>query len=82
MMTDEIWTWAKLDDRGLGLVEEAERTLGADFVVAYAAGDPRKDLPAQLPLKAATLDESQLECLRGLETQLGIVAVAYRQQPA
>jgi len=47
-------------------------------VVVYAEGDPRRDLPAQLPFKAAPLDESQLECLRGLESQLGGVAVAYR----
>ncbi len=39
---------------------------------------PRTDLPALLPMAAATLDESQIECLRGLETQLGVVAVAYR----
>ena len=81
-MTETIWTWAKLDARGLSLVEEAERTLGADFVVAYAAGEPRTDVPARLPLRAANLDESQLECLRGLETELGVVAVAYRQQSA
>jgi hypothetical protein len=77
-MAEAIWTWANLDARGIALVEEAERTLGADFVVVYAEGDPRRDLPAQLPLKAAPLDESQLECLRGLESQLGGVAVAYR----
>jgi hypothetical protein len=81
-MTETIWTWAKLDARGLSLVEEAERTLGADFVVAYAAGEARTDVPARLPLRAANLDESQLECLRGLEAELGVVAVAYRQQSA
>jgi len=78
-MADAIWTWARLDARGLELVEEAERVLGADFVVAYAAGDPRTNLPAMLPLKAAALDEGQLERLRGLEADLGVVAVAYRQ---
>jgi len=77
-MTEAIWTYARLDDRGIELVQEAERTLGADYVVVYAEGDPRRDLPAQLPFKAAPLDESQLECLRGLESQLGGVAVAYR----
>ena len=77
-MAELIWTWANLDAGGIALVEEAERTLGADFVVVYAEGDPRRDMPAQLPLKAATLDDSQLECLRGLESQLGGVAVAYR----
>jgi hypothetical protein len=78
-MTEAIWTWAHLDAHGIELVEEAERTLGADFVVVYAEGDPRRDMPAQLPFTAAPLDESQLECLRGLESQVGGVAVAYRQ---
>jgi hypothetical protein len=81
-MTDAIWTWATLDAHGLSLVEEAERSLGADFVLAYAAGEPRTDLPARLPLTAASLDASQLEVLRGLEAELGVVAVAYRQQSA
>ena len=81
-MTDAIWTWATLDAHGLSLVEEAERTLGADFVLAYAAGEPRTDLPALLPLTAASLDARQLEHLRGLEAELGVVAVAYRQQSA
>lgn len=77
-MTDAIWTYARLDARGIELVEEAERTLGADVVVVYVEGDPRRDLPASLPLAAAALDESQLECLQGLESQLGAVAVAYQ----
>jgi hypothetical protein len=77
-MADTIWTWATLDSHGIEVVEEAERTLGADFVLAYTAGEPRTDLPALLPMVAAPLDESQIECLRGVEAQLGVVAVAYR----
>ena len=77
-MADTIWTWAKLDGHGIEAVEEAERMLGADFVLAYAAGEPRTDLPALLPVVAATLDERQVESLRELEAQLGVVAVAYR----
>lgn len=77
-MNEAIWTWAHLDAHGIELVQETERALGADVVVVYAEGDPRRDVPAQLPLKAAALDEHQLERLRGLETKLGGVAVAYR----
>ena len=77
-MADTIWTWAKLDGHGIEAVEEAERMLGADFVLAYAAGEPRTDLPALLPVVAATLDERQVESLRELEAKLGVVAVAYR----
>ncbi len=79
-MPDETWTWAPLDARGVQLVEEAERSLG-DLVVVYAKGDPRRVLPASLPLPAASLDEGQLQRLRGLEAQVGGVAVAY-QKPA
>jgi hypothetical protein len=81
-MTDAIWTWAQLDAHGLDLVEEAERTIGADFVLVYAAGEPRTDLPTRLPLTAASLDARQLEQLRGLEAELGVVAVAYTQLSA
>jgi hypothetical protein len=81
-MTDAIWTWATLDAHGLSLVEQTERTLGADFVLAFAAGEPGTDLPARLPLTAAPLDAAQLEVLRGLEAELGVVAVAYQQRPA
>jgi hypothetical protein len=77
-VTESIWTWAHLDAHGIELVEETERTLGAAFVVVYAEGNPRRDVPAELPLKAASLDEHQLERLRGLESQVGGVAVAYR----
>jgi len=77
-MADTIWTWARLDSHGIEAVEEAERMLGADVVLAYAAGEPRTDLPALLPMVAATLDDRQIESLRELEAQLGVVAVAYR----
>lgn len=77
-MTDTIWTYARLDAHGIELVEETERALDADVVVVYTEGDPRRDMPASLPLEAATLDDAQLQRLRGLESQLGGVAVAYR----
>jgi hypothetical protein len=80
-MTAATWTWAQLDAQGLELLEETERALGADYVVVYAPGDPRVDAPARLPLPPAALDAAQLERLRGLEAQVGGVAVAY-QRPA
>jgi hypothetical protein len=78
-MTGQVWTWARLDPARLALVEETERAIGADFVVVYAPGDPRRDLPASLPLAPAVLSEAQVEQLRRLETRVGGVAVAYRQ---
>jgi hypothetical protein len=77
--TDETtWTWADLDEQGLALIAEAERTLDADFVLVYRPGEDEFDVPAEIHLPPTTLDETQLECLQGLERIVGGVAVAYR----
>jgi len=78
-MTDTTWTWARLDKHGLDLVQEAEHTLGADVVLVYAEGAPRTATVARAGLRPADLDASQLECLQGLEKQVGAVAVAYQR---
>ena len=78
-MTAETWTWARLEPAHLALVEETERAIGADFVVVYAPGDPRRDMPASLPLQPYPLSEAQVEQLRSLEAKVGGVAVAYRK---
>ncbi len=78
-MTDTTWKWASLDTRGLELVQEAERTIGADVVLVYAEGGPRADGRQLADLKPAPLNASQLECLQGMEQQLGAVAVAYQR---
>ncbi len=77
-MTGQTWTWARLDAQTIALVEEAERAIGVGFVVVYAPGDPRRDMPASLPLEAASLSAAQLEHLRRLEAKVGGVAVAYQ----
>lgn len=72
----ESWKLAELDDDAVELVQLAEDTLGADVILAYepqAAGPPEVG-PGLAP---APLDESRLECLQGLEEQLGVVVVAY-----
>ena len=78
-MTETIWKWASLDDKALGLVQEAEATIGAEVVLVYAEGGPRTDGSTRLGLRPATLDASQLECLQGMEQMLGAVAVAYQR---
>ncbi len=78
-MTGQTWTWARLDPANLALVEETERAIGADFVVVYAPGDPRRDLPASLPLAPYPLTDAQVEQLRRLEARVGGVAVAYKK---
>jgi hypothetical protein len=74
------WAFADLEPPHVDLVREAERTLGADYVVAFQR---RTDTDAEPPtpppqLAPAPLDESRLDCLRGLEDKLNVVLVAYR----
>ena len=74
---EQTWTWADLDSKALALIEETERTLDADYVLVYRPAEDEFDLPAAMQLHAKPLDESQLECLRGVERLVGGVAVAY-----
>jgi hypothetical protein len=76
-MNDSGWNWARLDRQGIALVQETEATLGADIVLAYAQGAPLADPSTRAGLAPASLTESELECLQGIEQRLGIVAVAY-----
>lgn len=76
-MNDNAWHWARLDRKGIALVQEAEATLGADIVLAYGPGGPVADPTLLRELAPVQLTESQLECLQGVESKLGIVAVAY-----
>lgn len=72
------WTWANLDDRGLELVHETERTLGVDVLVFDQATGGRA-AAAPPDLAPAPLDASQIECLEGVEQRVGGVAIAYRR---
>jgi hypothetical protein len=81
-MNPNEWTWAALTPDELALVSEAERTLGATYVLAY---QPAQQVAAPVEpylqdVRAAALSDSQLECLRGLEQQLDAVLVAYQGQ--
>ncbi len=78
-MTDTTWKWATLDEKGLELVQETERTIGADVVLVYATGGPRTDGRTRDGLRPASLDESAVECLQGMEQLIGAVAVAYQR---
>lgn len=78
-MTETTWTWARLDRAGLELLKETEQTLGADVVLVYAQGAPDAPAATRAGLRPASLDESQLECLRGVEAKVGGVAVAYQR---
>lgn len=80
-MGNNSWTWAELSSEQLALVREAEQTLGADYlVVLQEAGEAADgvDEPAVDDIQIASLTESQLECLQGLEQQLGAMILAYQ----
>lgn len=78
-MASNGWTWASLSDDQLRLIAEAEKSLGAEYVLAFKPTDhsSRAVESRVRGLEAAPLNESQLDCLSGLETQLGAILVAY-----
>lgn len=78
-MNNKGWIWASLTDEQLRLVAEAEQTLGADYLVAYQAGERAASRMPLSNVQVATLNESQLECLQGLEQKLQAVVIAYRR---
>ncbi len=68
-MKDTVWKIADLTDEQLKEIKEAEKTLGPFDLLAFQ--------PVQMD--TAGLTASQLECLQGLEKNLGITIVAYRK---
>jgi hypothetical protein len=81
-MVNSEWSWATLEQEQLGILREAESTLGADILLAYQPeSKPHAQAPMinQMGLQVAALNESQLECLQGLEQMVNAVVIAYRQ---
>lgn len=66
-MSDHVWKLADLTDEQLKQIKEAERTLGPFTLLAFNS----------VKLDPAQLNASQLECLEGLEKNLGVTVVAY-----
>lgn len=80
-MATDHWTFANLNDEQLDLIHEGESTLGADYLVVYQQDEKTPPGYVELfleGLRAAPLDDSQLECLVGLEERLQAVVVAYK----
>lgn len=65
-MANGIWALAKLTPEQMRLLEEAERTLGGNVLLAYT----------QVDVEPTPLSESQLECLQGLEKKTGLTVLA------
>ena len=83
-MDQNGWDWARLTRDKMEMLKDAERTLGADVLLAYrslpAEGDTTGEIREQSPIRVADLDESQVECLQGLEEKLQAVVVAYEME--
>jgi hypothetical protein len=80
----DAWTLADLAPEQVALLDDAERTLDTDIVLAFRPttwGTVDADTLAEDDLHPAELDEVQLECLQGLEAMVGSVLVAYRRDP-
>ena len=76
------WSWAALNREQLGILQEAEQSLGADILLAYQEeSQPQAQAPAltEMGLHVAALNESQLECLQGLEQMVNAIVIAYQQ---
>lgn len=76
------WTWANLSKEQLGMLEQAEQTLGSDILIAYQ-DTSRVGIGtgwvSRSGLQVASLNDSQLECLQGLEMQVQAVVIAYQR---
>jgi hypothetical protein len=83
-MTHHTSSWADLTGDQLGMLQEAEQTLGADILLAYRSGEPVDidfEKLGENRLRLAGLNESQVECLQGLESKLEAVVIAYQHRP-
>ncbi len=82
-MAKNEWKWADLDSDQLEQLQEGEQTLGADILIAYqpaSAGTVQDGDISQSGFSPASLTESQIECLQGLEQNIHAVVIAYQRR--
>ena len=73
------WRLAELDDKQLAIVNEAEASMHMDYLLVYAEAQNEPAFDFGEPLRPAQLSDSEVECLQGMEKNLGVVAVAYER---
>lgn len=82
-MEQSGYFWARLNADQLAILQEAERTLGAETDLLLAYEPVRAEMgdlgTKDSGLRVAQLGESQVDCLQGLEKKLGALVIAYRQ---
>ncbi len=76
------WRLAELDDKQLAIVNEAEASMHMDYLLVYAQAESDPSFDLGEPLRPAQLSDSEVECLQGMEKNLGVVAVAYERASA
>ncbi len=74
------WKLAELDNEQLAIVHEAEQSLHLDYLLLYRTTNA-ETAAFQPPsgLRLAHLSDSEMECLQGMEKNLGAVAIAYER---
>ena len=81
-MEQMSWSWAQLDAAKLKDLVEAEKTLGADILLAYQSVQNPNVKINQFGgdgLHVSPLNPSQVECLNGLESKIRAVVIAYQK---
>ena len=81
-MDGRDWSWANLSGDKLDMLRDAEQTLGVDILLAYkdrAGSAVESRRLGQTGLQVASMNDSQVECLQGLEQKLGAVVIGYSQ---
>ncbi|MCS3903807.1 hypothetical protein J2T55_001839 [Methylohalomonas lacus] len=74
------WKLAELDNEQLAIVHEAEQSLHLDYLLLYRESDAHAAAFRPPPeLRFARLSDSEMECLQGMEKNLGAVAIAYER---
>ncbi len=68
-MDNRVWLLANLSADQLRTLQEAEQQLGEVSILAFQTEQ----------IKVAQLNESQIECLQGVEDQLGLTLIAYQK---
>jgi len=80
-MAADKWIFAKLDNDQLELIKQGEAALGVDYLLAFRQDESARPGNIGLILEgltAASMDDSEIECLEGLELRLQAVVVAYK----
>lgn len=80
-MTNQEWTWARLNREQIGLIRPKPPWAPIFYWPTERIEPTASPRPGNRAdgLHVAALNESQLECLQGLEAMMQAVVIAYQQ---